>query len=63
MNRILRDSLNITYILSRIYRTNDGIFVDSSTNMNDERVFPVVCVWGGRGGGGIYSKEAIEILK
>ena len=52
MNRILRDSLNITYILSRIYRTNDGIFVDSSTNMNDERVFPVVCVCGGRGGGG-----------
>jgi hypothetical protein len=39
MNRIFRDSLNIAKILSRIYHTNDGIFVDSSTNMKDERVF------------------------
>jgi hypothetical protein len=39
MNRILRDSLNIANILSRIYSAHDGIFVDSSTNMNDERVF------------------------
>jgi hypothetical protein len=39
MNIILRDSLNIAKILSRIYSAHDGIFVDSSTNMNDERVF------------------------
>jgi hypothetical protein len=38
-------------------------FVDSSTNMNNERIFLLnnLCVWGG--GGGTYSEETIERVK
>ena len=36
----------------------DGIFVDSTTNMNDARVFLL-----DQSGGGIYSEETIERLK
>jgi len=54
MNRFLRDSLNITKILSRSYCTYDGIFVvvDWSTNMNDERV--------SLGGGGFTLKKLLR---